>query len=219
MAEKNAVDTNARKSKWNCQDDIDQFALKLSHLTVKNKNTLNFCHPQNPVDNDTLCEELLNVAMCPPSLTLVEDNIIMYLSGYVAKRALAKFPCDDCSTLLTSDPVDISASIFMNFKLYDSSCNLTYPSHSMFTLISDLEKHFRLSIPMFHLKNIMKSFVRSAPSPQNPIACPCHCEIVYGYVVKLYFVIRINHHLKQENENICAQDKRKNRKMMKLAHK
>lgn len=205
----------------NCSEDMDQFALKLEHLTVQSKEKLvksTTLSEPNLVDKDPDRDDLFNVSLQPPSLSLVENNIIMYLSGYVVKKALHKYPCNDCAVVMKSSPETIPSSVFIQKKLYDDDCNLTYPTQPVVSFISNLEKHFRSCTSMFHSNNLMKTFVNRAPPAHCPITCPKHADTTYSYMVRLYFIVRIHHHLKQENEEIRSQSKRKNRKLMKLCH-
>ena len=57
----------------------------------------------------------------PPSVTPQEGNIIVYLAGYVGRKAVVKFKCKDCTAVWKKhDEASHSALYtFINNKQYD----------------------------------------------------------------------------------------------------
>ena len=77
----------------NCRSDLDVFLLKLSNVT---RATI----PQGTRQKNTVSgylTDLLAVARAPPQLSVVEDNIVVYIAGYLVKRATKKFMCVQCA--------------------------------------------------------------------------------------------------------------------------
>lgn len=69
----------------------------------------------------------------------VEENVIAYLAGYVAKRVLEEIKCHSCSSLRTDQEKKLTNStIFIYFKQYlhlDIEQGLTYPSSELLKCI------------------------------------------------------------------------------------
>ena len=88
-----AIDSLFVKSQnTNCIEDIDSFLLKLGNFASST--------PSPPVplpDTNTalplVSQDLAAVSNMPPNVTPREGNIIVYLAGYVGRKAVFKFKC------------------------------------------------------------------------------------------------------------------------------
>ena len=94
-----AIDSLFMKSQnTNCIEDFDSFLLKLGNFA---SSTLS---PPIPLpDTNTalplVSQDLAAVSNMPPNVTPQEGNIIVYLAGYVGRKAVLKFKCKDCRAL------------------------------------------------------------------------------------------------------------------------
>ena len=90
----------------------------------------------------------------PPSVTPQEGNIIVYLAGYVGRKAVVKFKCKDCTAVWKKhDEASHSALYtFINNKQYDDLTvgrgGLFYPSTVLVDFITCLESVFREQVPL-----------------------------------------------------------------------
>lgn len=79
-------------------------------------------------------QNLLSIANCA-NLSKIEENIVVYLAGYLVKRSLSKFPCRDFQHLLISD------------EFNDQDDGLLRPSQLLIDFVTEMGKVFRLSAP------------------------------------------------------------------------
>ena len=104
----------------NCIEDIDSFLLKLGNFA---SSTLS---PPVPLpDTNTalplVSQDLAAVSNMPPNVTPREGNIIVYLAGYVGRKAVLKFKCKDCRALWKKQDESSHSDLytFINNKQYD----------------------------------------------------------------------------------------------------
>ncbi len=174
--------------------------------------------------------DLLSVVL--PDFSMEEDNIAVYLAGYLAKKAKDKFNCPDCLALwcATQDEKDtlcIEHTFFDHKQYKDHACvndgGLTAPSKLLLQATTDMEKTFRCVFPIIvHnpdlFANLMLSFQKRVKT--ESLVCSPKCEKAKMYLLTLYGKVRLHHALKMENRGIASSKKgtRKNRKCMKLFH-
>ena len=116
-----AIDSLFVKSQnTNCIEDIDSFLLKLGNFASS--------PPSPPVplpDTNTalplVSQDLAAVSKMPPNVTPQEGNIIVYLAGYVGRKAVLKFKCKDCRALWKKHDESSHSDLytFINNKQYD----------------------------------------------------------------------------------------------------
>ena len=119
-----AIDSLFVKSQnTNCIEDIDSFLLKLVNFASST--------PSPPVplpDTNTalplVSQDLAAVSNMPPNVTPQEGNIInyiVYLAGYVGRKAVLKFKCKDCRALWKKHDESSRSDLytFINNKQYD----------------------------------------------------------------------------------------------------
>ena len=116
-----AIDSLFVKSQnTNCIEDIDSFLLKLGNFASST--------PSPPVplpDTNTalplVSQDLAAVSNMPPNVTPQEGNIIVYLAGYVGRKAVLKFKCKDCRALWKKHDESSRSDLytFINNKQYD----------------------------------------------------------------------------------------------------
>jgi hypothetical protein len=208
----------------NCQADADVFALKLQDLSkaVGREAKSHQAGSQSvPSQTPVVTEDLVAVSLSPPQFSVVEGNIIVYLAGYLVRKALKKFPgCSSCVETIVSTESKLSIStLFLNAKLYDDSCHLLRPTSPVIEFVSRLEKVFRNLTPRFHTSGVMQSFIQAVGDSVDCSmgCCDAHMD-TEKYVVQLFFIVRINHYLRDQNKDFKETKRRRNRKMMKLIH-
>ena len=116
-----AIDSLFVKSQnTNCIEDIDSFLLKLGNFASST--------PSPPVplpDTNTalplVSHDLAAVSNMPPNVTPQEGNIIVYLAGYVGRKAVFKWKCKDCRALWKKHDESSHSDLytFINNKQYD----------------------------------------------------------------------------------------------------
>ena len=116
-----AIDSLFMKSQnTNCIEDIDSFLLKLGNFASSTPS------PPAPLpDTNTalplVSQDLAAVSNMPPNVTPKEGNIIVYLAGYVGRKAVLKFKCKDCRALWKKHDESSHSDLytFINNKQYD----------------------------------------------------------------------------------------------------
>ena len=98
----------------NCVEDPDSFLLKLKNVT--NSVPTNSDAPGTSFPSAAF--DLLRVASYPV-ISPAESDIIVYLAGYLVKKALAKFSCCDCINIVVSQEIgDSQAHTFLKNKQF-----------------------------------------------------------------------------------------------------
>ena len=101
-----AIDSLFVKSQnTNCIEDIDSFLLKLGNTALP-----------------LVSQDLAAVSNMPPNVTPQEGNIIVYLAGYVGRKAVLKFKCKDSRSLWKKHDESSHSDLytFINNKQYDN---------------------------------------------------------------------------------------------------
>ena len=166
------------------------------------------------------------VARAPPQMSLEEENIIVYIAGYLVKKAGKKFGCEDCCKILSSNSSNHNeASTFINNKQYTnlSEGGLLIPSDAVIHFTTILENEFRSHLQYsLYSKGIRKTFVSHCMDTLqiNNMSCDsASCKTVTAfYMINLFFVIRIHHFLRVANQSLSQSGQKRNRKILKLTH-
>jgi hypothetical protein len=203
----------------NCEDDLDMFALKLKDLT----DAVSEPHSPPPlpppsVSNDVFNDDLIAVAMSPLHFPLAECNVITYIAGYIVKKSVLKYPCSVCANIMKAHTT-VPSAMFIHQKMYNSECQMIVPSFLVLTFVNHLEDIFRKSTQFFHQSGLFSSFNNHIQSGDIDIILPsCHYGVIKSYIIKLFFIIRINHYLREQNRDLKEPNKKRNGKIMKLLH-
>ena len=78
-----------------------------------------------------------------------QDNILYYIAGYVAKKALSRIRCSKCAEQLLSDPDDPKGSQYVLHPQYaELTCHrqkggLSYASEAVLKVLKATEAAFR----------------------------------------------------------------------------
>ena len=218
-----AVDTMFSSSmSSNCQEDMDGFLLQLSNVTEITPSPAARLPPNELPSNVT---DLLTVSRASPELNLSEENIIVYLAGYLIRKTLKKFPCHKCEALwCQTGQADGKQLTFLNVKQYNwlQGGGLVTPTEEMQACVSDMEILFReQSSFISHTDKIRTKFVTKSVNLTSLEKITCSepaCQISQKYMTELYFIVRIHHSLRATNRNLRCSGNRRNRKVMKFQH-
>ena len=185
-----AIDSLFVKSQnTNCIEDIDSFLLKLGNFASST--------PSPPVPlpdtNTTLplvSQDLAAVSNMPPNVTPQEGNIIVYLAGYVGRKAVLNFKCKDCRALWKKHDESSHSDLytFINNKQYDDLTvggwggGLFYPSTVLVDFITCLESVFREQDPLaIHRPKIGLHFMSKVKDASSISSVTCS-NIVYVHI-------------------------------------
>ena len=210
----------------NCEDDIDKFLLQFgTGVTTSHCSASRHCllgtnsEPVFPLAHNA---ELLGIDREPPELCQVEQNIVVYLAGYLAKKAMKKYNCHSCETLWQNTDPSSAGYTHLKNKQYSHLIDggLFMPSSLLVSFVSVLEITFRSEIPeIIHNGKIREKFITKVNKGDKLPEISCNeCSEVQSYMVHLYFIIRIHHVLREQNRTFSEPGRKRNRKTMKLLH-
>lgn len=75
------------------------------------------------------------------SLDLLVENVLVYIAGYVVRKALRRITCDECRAAMVSVPQDmLSTHIMLNLR---NNGGLCVPSNGVIEIVKLSEKHLR----------------------------------------------------------------------------
>ena len=142
-------------------------------------------------------------------ISLKEDNVIVYLAGYVGKKARSRFACRDCEQMWMRSSVDLhdivldkpdNAFMLWQNKQYDNhlvEVGLFPPSQPLINFVSSLETVFRQCVmPAVHCTKVRVKFLLKAYEADAVCAITCgtvDCLAARRYMMKLYFVVKMHH--------------------------
>ena len=204
----------------NYKDDVDNFLLNLSTIT-------NHQESRNDNSNEASHEymaDLMRVANAS-CLTLPEENILVYIAGYLLRKLSKRHTCDICLQSLVqncvSDPANKSYC-FIDMKQYQhlDSGGLTYPSTTLVNFTNALEKVFRTSFPcVMHSSFVRSRLVKTTSSRVEDITCgnvKCQSAQSYMYLINVFMTVRIHHVLREQNSGFGVSGRKRNRKIVKF---
>ena len=161
----------------------------------------------------------------PPPRSLEEENVLVYVAGYLCHRVLFKHRCSRCMSAMvrkeaTLDNPNLLLTHFKAMEVEGSDFGLLkVPTHDFisFVAIADdsFKTHFHSSHHTVGLGNAIKNNIRSRTIQQQVSLglCPSTLESVLSVFVRM----RIHHCLKHLNKSLSATT-RKNRKYLKVSH-
>jgi hypothetical protein len=142
------------------------------------------------------------------------NNIIYYISGFVARRAMQSLSCLTCSSLLTDD--SRVANCDMLLKIKDLG-GLVTPSKDLVTLLTFCESCVRSKFS-FHATNmsVMTKFGRIGHLFSDGLChfmdtsfgIQCHYYDLIRFTSQLYFNIRMHHAAKQDTLALSTKSNR-----------
>ena len=220
----------------NCiQDDdtlLDLNTHESSRIYLDSQENRTTTNETSVVDNDTAPDvhqtvfqnnedgELLRLAFClSDSLTDKDKNVCTYIAGYLSKKLQEKETCPQCQLLLQGQIDSCPDKVFLTLKQYASvDKGLRVPSPILATVVAEMERVYRRSADVFFQKKVHRTIAdRLMQHANSIISCnDTKCEFT-SIVVNMYTKIRIHYTIKLKNREMDEQ-KRKNRKVLKLSH-
>lgn len=192
----------------NCKDDIDGFLFNLQHVpsrtTVRSRLRIDVARPLQPL-----------MTVQPITITLKEDNVLIYIAGYLANK-LSPLLCADCVNLLqaTTDITNVQHQ-FLVAKGYEvcSKGGLQAPSALLFNICKEMEVVFRQSSePGLHAEGVRSHIIRrifGAIQELSHLKVRCQhqkCDVLYS-IVSLFTNVRLHHLVRCKNEEINSKAK------------
>ena len=168
--------------------------------------------------------DLLKVGRIPPELSVAEDNIIVYIAGYLGRKASKKFQCKACQMIWQMSSSNADSHIFVNNKQYCVAGESgLYPQCCYgLSFVSQMEISFRSDVPLtMHSGKIRGRFVTKVTTNANLPVITCGqnvCDTARQYIIDLFFTVRIHHVLREENRSFECPGRKRNRKTMKFMH-
>ena len=185
----------------NCIEDVDSILLKLGNVPSGSKQSTPVLVSDQTTLSPPLSHDLAGVSNMPPNMTPQEENIIVYLAGYICKKAISKFKCNDCVSIWRKPDAASSSTLhaFIDSKQYS---NLTVESVEQVSIAIHGSK---LGV------NFM-SKVQSSDSAPRVICSNDACLPAHSYMVQLYFIVRVRHYLREQNRQMQQPHAKRKRK-------
>ena len=210
----------------NCIEDVDSFLLKLGNVPSGSKQSTPVLVSDQTTVSPPLSHDLAGVSNMPPNMTPQEGNIIVYLAGYIGKKAISKFKCSDCVSIWRKPDAASSSTLyaFIDNKQYSDLTvgGLFYPSSVLVKFVTCLESVFREQVPIaIHGSKLGVNFMSKVQSSASAPRVTCSndaCLPSHSYMVQLYFIVRVHHYLREQNRQMQQPHAKRNRKTLKLMH-
>ena len=158
-------------------------------------------------------------------LTEKEKSVLVYVAGYLARKAGNKFNCTDCLQLWIQDKDTASGPEydFLKTKQYEHLVDggLLCPTDSFVQFVSELEdtfyNHFQI---ICYETNIVTRLLKVSSAIQLDAVCGKCVKDVEVFLNKLFFRVRIYNTVLWQNRELgeSQKSKKRNRKVIKLMH-
>ena len=200
-------------STGNCAEDLDSLLSQFS----SNSNNAVLVHP--PSQPQTLNIGGTDYRELDVSSSIVKENAVAYVAGYLLKKCFDIHQCSSCKEILASTNLDSSSKLLCYFKNYkdDNSSRLQMPSQCFLDYILRLEdsfvKHFSVYTKSTKVGDDLLKIFKSMPV--NFQQCPA---FPMEYMLKLFLRMRIYYTIKFANRDFASTPKKKSRKYIKVSH-
>ena len=207
----------------NCESDVDNFLFNFKSIGEACSNHGNEQVNPEPVDViPSSVRSLMQVFMQPSMPTAEEDNILVYICGYLCRK-LSKVMCRHCVSLLcgTLDPSINESHTFLSNKQFSdcpSGKGLITPSTELVEMCTAIELEFRnCIIEMLHVDKIRSRLFNRLAKKVTTDRFECEKCNTKRAIILLYVNVRMHHVLRENNQRFTSIG-RKNRKILKLDH-
>lgn len=185
------------------------------------------------LDFDDLPDDVLDVLDIPmPSVPTFQhnENVLVYMAGYIGKKVVGKFgSCTDCALFTTADYTSTdSRYTFLRGKQYSDLSlgedGLKVPSTEFVEFIIALETNFRHKISsVIHAVGLGEKLLNSGmevyTSKCRDVVCKTEkCKNTLVYIIKLFNRVRIHHILRTQNRLLSQPKQKRNRNFLKQTH-
>ena len=212
-------------SNGNCQEDVDAFLFTLKGNECLRSTMFDESPaPQDPEIPESI-RSLMAVFTLPEtsSLSTEEDNILVYIAGYVARKVSPKV-CEGCrGQLCATFDADNPNHVFLGAKSHAGAKHggLVVPSEALVSVCSEAEQIYRDKCEQLLNSSSVRMRLITAITKGVGIhlteACSQSCPLL-KMVVAIFVNIRLNHTLKENNCSFSESVGKKNRKLLKLQH-
>lgn len=212
----------------NCIEDIDTFLLRLESLgsTKKDRGALDQSDSAFAcaLDIDPQAESLwlnanLENPQPSPEATTVENNVMFYIAGYVARRLKTdREVCCDCREALVGTSTQ-NQFFFSHKHFANAKEGLVVPSQDLFLAITSLESVYRMNFAHYlHVMKIKMKLYNKLQSVQCKMLSAKCCKLSEK-VCKLFLNVRLHFSLKDNSRKFSVSSGKRNRKLVEFSHK
>ena len=212
----------------NCDVEMDDLAAVL--LSDQSQIPAVHATQVKPADStDAIAAKPPTIEPCPDdwidqSVAILEENSLVYFTGYVLRRLFACHPCLICwDTHDSNASLDSTSRLFTSFKAYESHKEDSRNFHGLLLPVSSLEKFMNVcegtvSFHMTHqlhqpcVKASLLNILQNSVDISSSGLCPVGAE----FVLDLFVRCRIYFRLKYVSQKATELVKRKNRKAKKV---
>ncbi|KAK7094198.1 hypothetical protein V1264_007852 [Littorina saxatilis] len=204
----------------NCEEEDDHFLLSLETLQQEDGHSTPLEDVPLPLQYQSgEHADILRMAFAFPAdnLSIQEENILTYISGYIARKLTGKV-CSGCRGLLVGPLRGDRKEIFLTKKqLPDMKGEgLTVPSQQLVEL---MEVSFKKSEQLLHMDRVRTRIIlRLEKNMNGSLTCPSTQCKLNNLIVQLFTNIRLHFVLKDNNNRFSSSSKRKSRKFLKLEY-
>lgn len=200
-------------STGNCAEDFDTLLAEFS----KKSNVPPLVAPQ-PACN-TVMIETTDYRQNDFGNSLLKQNPVAYVAGYLRNKCFKQHSCSECKKLLVTDNLNDNRNLLIFFKAYESNKSfggLLNPTAHFLQYVEVLEDTF---IANFSIYTKSDGIGKSILSKLEQVSAPFHCceKFPKVFMQKLFLRMRIYYALKFANREF-KQTKKKNRKYIKVTH-
>lgn len=131
------------------------------------------------------------------NLPITEENVLIYICGYLLRRLFTKHFCDTCALLTNTNCSLDEARLYTYFKTYDNTNkmfgSLYVPSAVFINYITELHAKLFENINIITQTNVIQKFMQILSTIQFSHSL-CHFPKIY--LLKLFIRIRLYYILK-----------------------
>ena len=217
----------------NCEEDHDRSLLALGTMTAASQGidaeeteaagaaSEAEGHLEPKVLNH-LCT-VTTLALSPTDDCLhVQENVICYIAGFIARKMRGKV-CQGCSDTLTGSERGLTSEMLIKHKQFQSSQGegLVFPSDELASVIKLAENTYRKNIEQFlhtdKIKTRLTDLLEKNVRQHTTLECLTRTCQMLRNVIRLFTNIRLYFTLKDCSRSFSGLQRR-NRKLMKVTH-
>ena len=199
--------TNVKRNK-NCLDDDDNFLVELIKAPYDEEHVIT----DQELNEIVMDLEEQTHGQEEAEFDIIEENVIAYLAGYVAKQILEEINCYNCRALLIDANKTLTDStIYLYFKQYlhlDIDHGLMYPSDELLKCIMSIvnvtDEIFCSILYKDNVLKITKRFVEEKTNFSNICACADHGDILTLKIVEISSKLCLKIHLRELNRSLIT---------------
>lgn len=147
----------------------------------------------------------------------IQDNVLAYIAGFLARSYLRKNPCEECQTLLVTQDKNLDFHTFLlYFKEYKESevGGLTWPSDDFFNYMKKLgEMYFQCIDKYFQKQNVRKNICTYLQTKTSDLFKDhIHNDKAVSFIIHKFVTMMLKHKIKYFNLKVTPSNGSKKRK-------